>query len=230
MTHDDSSADVRPTAARRRRSAAGVLAAGVVIGGATAWAASAGASGSSSSPTPSAERAHGEHGSGGLESGRAGRALDLSGTVTDVAAKAVTIKTSSGTKTYSVDANSDVDKNGEAQLSDLKVGDVVHFSVTSGGAIDKLHAGSEALDRPSGRGRHDGRGGPAGPIRTTGTVAAVTAKTVTIKTSSGTKTYSVDANSDVDKNGEAQLSDLKVGDVVHFSVTSGGAIDKLHAD
>jgi hypothetical protein len=64
----------------------------------------------------------------------------------------VTIKTSSGTTVYAVTASSDIDKNGEASLSQLKAGDAVRFSVTSPTSkqIDKLHAGDEAKDMPQG--------------------------------------------------------------------------------
>jgi Cu/Ag efflux protein CusF len=73
--------------------------------------------------------------------------------VTAVGANSVTIKTSSGTKTYGVTSTSDIDKNGEAKLSDLKVGDAVRFdtsTVNGKAVIDHLHAGNEALDRPAG--------------------------------------------------------------------------------
>lgn len=80
-----------------------------------------------------------------------GLALNLTGTVTAVGSNTVTIKTSSGAiKTYKVDSSSDVDKNGEAQLSSLTAGDAVRYSVRSGtSTIDKLHAGIEAKDAPS---------------------------------------------------------------------------------
>jgi hypothetical protein len=74
--------------------------------------------------------------------------LPLSGTVTALGASTVTI----GTTSYPVTSTTDIDKNGEAALSSLAVGDSVTFStVTSGGvtSIDKLHAGSETLDRPA---------------------------------------------------------------------------------
>jgi hypothetical protein len=79
-----------------------------------------------------------------------GFGLDLTGTVTSVGSSSVTIKTSSGViKTYKVDASSDIDKNGEAKLSSLTVGDAVRYSLASGtNTIDKLHAGSEAKDAP----------------------------------------------------------------------------------
>ena len=88
------------------------------------------------------------------------------GTVTSVGTNSVTIKSAAGTKTYAVDANSDIDKSGEATLSDLKAGDAVHFAVRPGtSTIGVLHAGDEALNRPAGRhgpcpngGGHDGDG------------------------------------------------------------------------
>jgi preprotein translocase subunit YajC len=151
----------------------------------------------------------------------------LSGTVTAVGSSSVTIQTSSATTTYAVTSTSDVDKNGEATLSDLAVGDAVTFStVTTNGttAIDKLHAGNAALDMPA--------GGPGGALALSGTVTAVGSSSVTIQTSGATTTYAVTSTSDIDKNGEATLSDLAVGDAVTFStVTTDGttAIDKLHA-
>nr|MDA8047384.1 hypothetical protein [Actinomycetota bacterium] len=69
--------------------------------------------------------------------------LSDSGTVTAVGASSVTIDG----KTYAVTSSSDIDKNGEATLSDLKVGDKVTFSTVSAAStptIDKLHAGNES--------------------------------------------------------------------------------------
>ena len=77
-----------------------------------------------------------------------GGALDLSGTITTVGPSSVTIKTSTGTTTYTVDSGSDIDKSGEASVSALKAGDAVTFSV-NGTTIDKLHAGNEALNMPT---------------------------------------------------------------------------------
>ena len=221
----------------RRRTvgtAIGFLAAGAVAGGVLAGTLSAGAASSPSSTAPSsgspAHPADGDH------HGHRGGHLSLSGTVTGVNADTngttgrVTIDTSSGTKTYTVDSNSDIDKNGESQLSKLVSGDKVTFALT-GTTIDILHAGNEALNQPAGGyGPHDGRHG----LDQSGTVTAVnpdsngTTGTVTIKTPSGTKTYPVDGNSDVDKNGESQLSKLSAGDAVTFSL-DGTTVDKLHA-
>jgi hypothetical protein len=86
------------------------------------------------------------------------------GTVAAVGTNSVGIKTTAGTKTYAVDANSDIDKNGEAQLSDLKVGDAVHFAVRPGtSTIGVLHAGDEAKNAPAG-GRHHGGPCPDGQM------------------------------------------------------------------
>jgi preprotein translocase subunit YajC len=128
-----------------------------------------------------------------------------------------------------VTSTSDIDKNGESQLSKLAVGDAVRFSTTTSGTtvtIDKLHAGNEALDRPTGAGDH-GHG-----LDLSGTVTAVGTSSVTIKTASGTSTYAVTSTSDIDKDGESQLSKLAAGDAVRFSTTTSGTtvtIDKLHA-
>lgn len=87
------------------------------------------------------------------------------GTVTAVGTTSVTIRSASGTKPYTVDANSDIDKSGEAKLSDLKAGDAVHFAVRPGtSTIAVLHAGDEAKNMPAG-GRHHGPcpGGRMGP-------------------------------------------------------------------
>ncbi|HEY1466499.1 MAG TPA: hypothetical protein VGF11_05550 [Acidimicrobiales bacterium] len=77
----------------------------------------------------------------------------MSGTITAVTASSVTIQTSTGTNTYAIASTSDIDKNGEATASSLAVGDAVTFNLDSSAStptIDKLHAGNEALDRPSG--------------------------------------------------------------------------------
>jgi len=138
-----------PAKPRRGRFAtkAALVAAGVVTGGVLAGTltATAATSSSSSTTTPSASA------SADAGTHRGGGALSLSGTVTAVGASSVTIKTSTATTTYAVDSNSDIDKNGEAQLSSLAVGDAVRFNTTTANGtvtIDKLHAGSEALDMP----------------------------------------------------------------------------------
>ena len=148
---------------------------------------------------------------------------DLSGTVTgvDTAKSTVTIKSGSATTTYAVSGNSDIDKNGDATLADLKVGDAVTFNaVTISGkvTIAILPSGDETKNRPA------GGFGMRGPHRLDlgGTVTAVdpAKSTVTIKSGSATTTYAVDSNSDIDKNGEATLADLKVGDAVAFNAVT----------
>ncbi len=91
---------------------------------------------------PEAQEVHSGGGHGG--------GLNLSGTVTAVGTSSVTIKTATGTTEYSVSSSSDIDKNGEAAVSNLAAGDAVTFSVDSanGKQIDKLHAGDEAKNRP----------------------------------------------------------------------------------
>jgi hypothetical protein len=158
----NSATPARPGAVRRRWTGVGLAAAGLVAGGVLAGTLGASAATGSSSPTAtygsgassgsSVENAPdtdpaGEHGPGRGH----GHGLDLSGTVAAVGPSSVTIKTSSATTTYAVSSSSDIDKNGESQLSKLVVGDAVMFSTTTSGStvsIDKLHAGDEALNRP----------------------------------------------------------------------------------
>src|SRR4051794_38452801 len=147
---------------RTTAQAAGLLLAGAVAGGVLAVTFGASASSSSAGPSGPASYAANGQGPGGYAGpdghhgpGRFGPMQ--TGSVTSVGAKSVTIKSTAGTKTYAVDANSDIDKNGEAKLSDLKAGDAVHFGVRPGtSTIAVLHAGDEAKNRPAfGRG-----GGP----------------------------------------------------------------------
>jgi len=142
--------------------AAAGLVAGVVLAGTLgAQAASPTPAPSTSSGTSSSTAVDphpGDNGADGVPEaqehhGRGpGGALDQSGTVTAVGASSVTIKTSAGTTTYAVTSSSDIDKNGEATLSALTAGDAVTFSVDSASSktIDKLHAGDEAKNMPSG--------------------------------------------------------------------------------
>ena len=149
--------------------ATGLVLAGAVAGG--VLAASVGAFANSAAPAatgygqpPASYAATGPDGQRGPD-GRGPRPPMQVGTVTAVGTNTVGIKTAAGTKTYAVDADSDIDKNGEAKLSDLKVGDAVHFAVRPGtSTIAVLHAGNEALNGPGGR-HHDGPcpGGRMGP-------------------------------------------------------------------
>jgi hypothetical protein len=151
---------------RRRRGlvlGAGLVGAGVVAGAIVGGTVLSDAA--TSSPTPNASSSSSPEAPGApgpWQNGRGhgpGGDLSLTGTVTAVGSSSVTIKTSSGTAEYKVDSNSDIDKNGEAKISDLKAGDAVRFSVTSGNVINILHAGNEALNHPHGG---PGSGGESG--------------------------------------------------------------------
>jgi hypothetical protein len=139
--------------------AAGLLLAGAVAGGvlaasvaASADSAAPAATGGSGGPPPVAAYA-----ATGPDGQRGPRPPLQAGTVAAVGTASVGIKTAAGTKTYAVDADSDIDKNGEAKLSDLKVGDAVHFAVRPGtSTIAVLHAGDEARKGPGGGRHHDG--------------------------------------------------------------------------
>ena len=129
------------------------LAGGAVLG--TTLSAGAAATSSSTGSAATSPAAPGTNGAApAAPNGQApadGRPCSLpkTGTVTAVGSNSVTID---GT-TYSVTGTSDIDKNGEAKLSDLAVGDKVTFSTVAGAStptIDRLHAGNEALDRPAG--------------------------------------------------------------------------------
>jgi Cu/Ag efflux protein CusF len=146
----------KPPATHRRKIArtAGILGVGVAAGGVLAFGLNANASPNSTSTAVSASSQYGTVGENAANAPRAHRdQLALSGTVTAVGSSSVTIKTPTATTEYVVDAKSDIDKNGEAKLADLKVGDAVSFNtVTTNGkaTIDKLHSGDEAKNRPAG--------------------------------------------------------------------------------
>lgn len=124
------------------------LSTGAILGSTlTAGAATSGSTSSGATGTAATGAPPGGGPAGGAASAFHG--LQQSGTVTAVGTNSVTI---SGT-TYAVTSSSDIDKNGEATLANLAVGDAVTFSTVSGAStptIDKLHAGNEALDRPMG--------------------------------------------------------------------------------
>jgi hypothetical protein len=137
---------------------AGVVLAGTLAAHAATSTPSPGTSSGTSSGSSAVDPHPGDNGADGVPEaqehhGRGdGGGLDLSGTVTAVGTNTVTIKTSTRTTVYSVTNSSDIDKSGEAALSDLAVGDTVTFSVDSSNskAIDKLHAGDEAKNLPQG--------------------------------------------------------------------------------
>jgi hypothetical protein len=132
--------------------ATGLVGTGVVTGAILGSNLTAGASTASTAFTASSTATTSpgsSSGSGTPSQPPAYHGLPDSGTVTAVGSNSVTIDG----KTYAVTSNSDIDKNGEASLSSLAVGDAVTFSTdpsASTPTIDKLHAGSESLDRPTG--------------------------------------------------------------------------------
>ena len=143
-----------PTRSRRGRAGMAALGAvgGVVAGAAIAWGVGGANAATASTATPVSPRLSNASSAVRPDFPRPGGDLNTSGTVTAVGASSVTIRTSSGTKTYKVSSSSDIDKNGEAQLSDLAAGDAVRFdtdTVNGTPVIDHLHAGNEALDRPT---------------------------------------------------------------------------------
>jgi hypothetical protein len=155
--------------------AAGLVLAGAVAGG--VLAASVGAFAGSAAPAATGgyggqpPASYAATGTGGH---RGPRPAMQAGTVTAVGTGSVGIKTTAGTKTYAVDADSDIDKNGEAKLSDLKVGDAVHFALRPAtSTIAVLHAGDEAKNFPAGGRHHDGPcpGGRMGPGPGAGTAS-----------------------------------------------------------
>ena len=139
---------------KAKRIIVGVIAGGVITSGLAFGAVSANAA-TTSTGTAATATATDAPAPSGTSHGH-GHGLDLSGTVTAVGTGSVTIKTATATTEYAVSATSDIDKNGEATLSDLVVGDAVTFSTTttttanSTTTVDKLHAGNEALNKPSG--------------------------------------------------------------------------------
>ena len=155
-----------PGTGRRRIVGASLVVGGVLTGAVLAGTISANAATSSTPSTPltpltpltsstATQAAPGVQENDGIPEAQehhGGHGLGLSGTVTAVGSSNVTIKTATGsTITYTVNSSSDFDKNGEAQLSSLAAGDAVRYSVNSGTTtIDKLHAGNEAQDMPSG--------------------------------------------------------------------------------
>ena len=146
-----------------RISKVGLVSAGLVAG--VVLAGTIGAQAATTTPSPSASSSitsdihPGDKGADGVpesqehHGGRGhGGGLDLSGTVTAVGSVSVTIKTATATTAYTLPSTVDIDKNGEAALSAIAVGDAVTFSVqdTNAKQIDKLHAGDEAKNMPSG--------------------------------------------------------------------------------
>jgi hypothetical protein len=241
------SSAVEPTtgkARNRRRAAAAaavLVAGGAVTGGVLASTLGASAA---SSPAPAAS---GSAGSSSAPS-KPGLPWDgprptprLTGTVTAVGADTIGIKTSTATTTYSVTSATVIVKppapttaspnftppkagSAKATLADVKVGDTVSFSTTTAGGtvlaqvIDGLLPGARGF-------------GPNHGIKPlTGTVTAVGATTVGIKTSTGTATYSVTSATTIAKFATGSLDGVKVGDTVSFATTTVGGTVLAHLE
>ncbi len=159
-----------PGRGRSRAKQAGLVAAGLLAGGVLAGTVNATAATSSPSTTPSTTSTAVTAPVVPGQSGHGAFGLGITGTVTAVGTSSVTIKTATATTRYAVTSTSDIDKNGEAQLSGLAVGDTVRFStsLTSATTIDKLHAGTESLDRPQGGPGQQGPGDTGAATTTTG--------------------------------------------------------------
>lgn len=135
----------------------GLIAGGVLATTVGAQAATTPSTGNSTSSSSTAADPHpGDKGADGVPEAQEvhdghGGVLDKSGTVTAVGSASITIRTSSSTATYVVASATDIDKNGEASLSAIAVGDKVTFSVdtTNAKQIDKLHAGDESKNMPA---------------------------------------------------------------------------------
>ena len=143
--------------------AVGVALAVAAGGGVAAGSVLLGTADAATTPTATTQAGPGVQENDGIPEAQehhGGHALDLSGTVTAVGTGTVTIKTSTGSAvTYQVNSASDIDKNGEAQLSSLVAGDAVTYSVNTGTTtIDKLHAGDQAKDFPTGTSAPSGNG------------------------------------------------------------------------
>jgi preprotein translocase subunit YajC len=207
----------------------------------TSGAAAAAPAASSSDPSAGPNVAPGKRGN---------RPAPLTGTVTAVGSGTITIKTSTATTTYTVTSDTKIFKTGEkpdaAKLTDVVVGDTVFFDTTASGGdvIGFLFDGKLPAAAAFGGPGHGGLGGQFGARGMVGTVTAVDADTITIKTGTTTTTYSVTSASVLDKPGTPPttapsagtdptpvkpttitLADVKVGDTVFFgTTTSGGTI------
>ncbi len=192
----------------------GLLGAGVVAGAVVAGTMTAGAA-TNPSATPSSESAASGYG-GGYGPAGAGKphgehkAL-TTGTVKAVGASSITVTVSGADKTYAVNADTRYFRAGPATLSDIKVGDTVRFATSADGKTLTFVG--------EGKG-----GGPRGMLResTAGTVKAVTASSITVTVNGADKTYAVTAQTKYFKAGSAKLSDVKVGDAVHFLTSTDG--------
>jgi hypothetical protein len=155
-----------------------LVAAGLLVGGGAVFAAvhrSGSSSGSNATAAGSANTAIGG-GTQGFQGGPSGGGgIDgeqrLQGTVTAKTSGSITVKSSSGTATYVVNATTEIVRNGQqATLSAVKVGDpvFVHVYPSSSGQmlVERLFAGTSATD--PGFGPSGGTSPTSGTAPTTG--------------------------------------------------------------
>ena len=94
------------------------------------------------------------------------------------------------------------------------------------GSRNTAEVGSIESDQRGGNGDGNGAGPVAGERHVQGTISAVGASSVTVRTTSGTTTYTVGSSTQIMRNGApATLTELKVGDPVEVHVlpaSSGG--------
>ncbi len=109
----------------------------------------------------------------------------------------------------------------------LLVGGAVVYAVDHGSGASTTSAGTSAVF--AGPQASGGAGGAAGPVageeHIQGTVTAKTSSTVTVKSSGGTATYTVNATTEIVRNGQtATLADIKVNDpvLVHVFPSASG--------
>ena len=105
----------------------------------------------------------------------------------------------------------------------LLVGGGVVFAVDHNSGSNASASSASAFGGPAGLGARGG--GVAGEQRIQGTVTAKTSTTVTVKSSSGTSTYAVNATTEIVRDGlAASLSSVQVGDpvLVHVYPSSSG--------
>ncbi|HET7571217.1 MAG TPA: DUF5666 domain-containing protein [Gaiellaceae bacterium] len=150
----------------RRRLGAGSKTASLVAAGAIAGGGAVFALGHGSGSTPAAAAARADGGGfpgqgGGLPGRGVAGERRLQGTVTATTGSSITVETSSGAATYTVDAATEIVRNGErATLADVRVGDpvLVHVYPGSNGRllVERILAGT----MPSGPG--GGFGPPGG--------------------------------------------------------------------
>lgn len=135
---------------------AAMVAAGAIVGGGVGLAVDHSSGSSSTSASSSGQGAAGGPGgsgfapgsSNGSAGGVAPTSYRLSGTITAINGSTVTIKASSGSKTYTVTSSTHLQRNGSTvPLSSFKVGDSVFGSTTTSGGttLNDLMAGTGGM-------------------------------------------------------------------------------------